>query len=95
VVFAAGVALAAAAGMVAAPVESVYPGIGDRILIISFVVVVIGGIGSIRGAFLGALLIGITDAFGKVFLPSFAGFMVYALMAAVLVIRPTGLFGRA
>jgi branched-chain amino acid transport system permease protein len=94
-VFAAGVALAAAAGMVAAPVESVYPGIGERILIISFVVVVIGGIGSIRGAFLGALLIGIADAFSKVFLPDFAGFMVYALMAAVLVVRPTGLFGRA
>jgi branched-chain amino acid transport system permease protein len=94
-VFAAGVALAAAAGMVAAPVESVYPGIGERILITSFVVIVIGGIGSIRGAFIGALLIGIADAFGKVFLPSFAGFMVYALMAAVLVLRPTGLFGRA
>lgn len=93
-VFAAGTALAAVAGMLAAPVESVYPGIGERILIISFVVVVIGGIGSIRGAFIGALLIGIADAFGKVFLPDFAGIMVYALMAAVLVARPAGLFGR-
>lgn len=93
-VFAAGTALAAVAGMLAAPVESVYPGIGERILIISFVVVVIGGIGSIRGAFIGALLIGVADAFGKVFLPDFAGIMVYALMAAVLVARPAGLFGR-
>jgi branched-chain amino acid transport system permease protein len=94
-VFAAGVALAAAAGIVAAPIESVYPGIGERVLITSFVVVVIGGIGSIRGAFVGALLIGLADAFGKVFLPQFASFMVYGLMAAVLIVRPGGLFGRA
>ncbi|MCC6946643.1 MAG: branched-chain amino acid ABC transporter permease [Bradyrhizobiaceae bacterium] len=94
-VFAAGVALAAAAGIVAAPIESVYPGIGERVLIISFVVVVIGGIGSIKGALVGALLIGLADAFGKVFLPQLASVVVYALMAAVLVTRPAGLFGRA
>jgi branched-chain amino acid transport system permease protein len=94
-VFAAGVALAAAAGMIAAPIESVYPGIGERVLIISFVVVVIGGIGSIRGAFAGALLIGLADAFGKVYLKEFAGVIVYAIMATVLVIRPGGLFGRS
>jgi branched-chain amino acid transport system permease protein len=93
-VFAAGVALAAAAGVIAAPVETVYPGIGERVLIISFVVVVIGGIGSIKGAFIGALLIGLADAFGKVFLPQFASVVVYALMAAVLIVRPGGLFGR-
>ncbi len=94
-VFAAGVALAAAAGAIAAPIDSVYPGIGEPILIISFVVVVIGGIGSIKGAFFGALLIGLADAFGKVFLPEFASVVVYALMAAVLVVSPGGLFGRA
>jgi branched-chain amino acid transport system permease protein len=94
-VFAAGVSLAAAAGIIAAPIDSVYPGIGEPVLIISFVVVVIGGIGSVRGAFIGALLIGLADAFGKVYLPQFAGMMVYALMAAVLVARPGGLFGRA
>ncbi len=94
-VFAGGVSLAAAAGMVAAPIESVYPGIGEHVLIISFVVVVIGGIGSVRGAFFGALLIGLADAFGKVFLPQAASFLVYALMAAVLVMRPGGLLGRA
>jgi branched-chain amino acid transport system permease protein len=93
-VFAAGVALAAAAGMLAAPIESAYPGIGDRVLIVSFVVVVIGGIGSIRGAFIGSLLIGLADAFGKVFLPHFSGIIIYALMALVLVVRPAGLFGR-
>ena len=94
-VFAAGVALAAAAGAIAAPIDSVYPGIGEPVLIISFVVVVIGGIGSIKGAFFGALLIGLADAFGKVFLPEFASAVVYALMAAVLVVSPGGLFGRA
>jgi len=95
VVFAAGVALAAFAGMIAAPVASVYPGMGNQILIVSFVVVVIGGIGSIKGAFLGSLLIGLADTFGQVLAPETAGMTVYMLMAAVLLWRPAGLFGRA
>ncbi|ABD86584.1 branched-chain amino acid ABC transporter permease [Rhodopseudomonas palustris] len=94
-VFATGVALAATAGMLAAPIESAYPGIGDRVLIVSFVVVVIGGIGSVRGALIGSLLIGLADAFGKVFLPQFSSIVIYALMALVLVARPAGLFGRS
>ncbi len=94
VVFAAGVALAATAGMIAAPVASVFPGMGNQILIISFVVVVIGGIGSIKGAFLGSLLIGLADTFGQVLAPEIAGMTVYMLMAAVLLWRPAGLFGR-
>jgi branched-chain amino acid transport system permease protein len=93
-VFALGVALAAFAGMIAAPVASVFPGMGNQILIISFVVVVIGGIGSIKGAFLGSLLIGLADTFGQVFAPQIAGMTVYMLMAAVLLWRPAGLFGR-
>src|ERR1700733_8559664 len=92
-VFALGVALAAFAGMIAVPVASVFPGMGNQILIISFVVVVIGGIGSIKGAFLGSLLIGVADTFGQVFAPQLAGMTVYVLMAAVLVWRPAGLFG--
>ena len=91
-VFAAGVALAALAGMIAAPVSSVYPGMGSQVLIISFVVVVIGGIGSIRGAFVAALLVGVVDTFGKVLFPAAAGLMVYLLMAAVLLWKPEGLF---
>jgi len=91
-VFAAGTALAAFAGMISAPLSSVYPGIGDSVLIISFVVVVIGGIGSIKGAFLGALMVGLTATFGTVFLPELSGAVVYALMAAVLLWRPRGLF---
>jgi len=91
-VFAFGVALAAFAGMIAAPVSSVFPGMGNQILIICFVVVVIGGIGSIKGAMVAALLIGIADTLGKVLLPEYSGMAVYLLMAAVLIWRPQGLF---
>jgi branched-chain amino acid transport system permease protein len=92
VVFAAGVAIAVFAGMVAAPVSSVYPGMGNTVLIICFVVVVIGGIGSIRGALLAALLIGVVDTFGKVLLPQASGVLVYVLMALILLWKPDGLF---
>jgi branched-chain amino acid transport system permease protein len=91
-VFASGVAIAAFAGMIAAPVTSVYPGMGQSILIICFVVVVIGGIGSIRGALIASLLIGFVDTFGKVLLPNVAGVLVYVLMAAILLWKPSGLF---
>ena len=92
VVFAAGVALAVLAGMIAAPVSSVYPGMGAQVLIVCFVVVVIGGIGSVRGAFLAALLVGIVDTFGKVLFPQAAGVAIYLLMAAILLWKPEGLF---
>jgi len=92
VVFAAGVAIAALAGLVAAPVSSVYPGMGNQVLIICFVVVVIGGIGSIKGALVAALLIGVVDTFGKVFLPQVSGVLVYLLMAVILLWKPDGLF---
>ncbi len=92
VVFAAGVAIAVLAGMVAAPVSSVYPGMGSTVLIICFVVVVIGGIGSIRGVLFASLLIGLVDTFGKVLLPSAAGVLVYVLMALILIWKPDGLF---
>ncbi|CAA7617057.1 Branched-chain amino acid ABC-type transport system [Candidatus Terasakiella magnetica] len=92
VVFAAGAALAGLAGAISAPITSVAPGMGDSILILCFVVVVIGGVGSVKGAFLGALLIGLADTFGKVFAPDFASFTVYGVMAAVLLWKPRGLF---
>ncbi|WP_312450234.1 branched-chain amino acid ABC transporter permease [Stutzerimonas nitrititolerans] len=91
-VFAAGTALTALAGMVAAPVSSVYPGMGNQILIIAFVVVVIGGLGSIRGAFLAALLVGLTATWGTVLVPEYAGMAIYLLMAIVLLFKPRGLF---
>jgi branched-chain amino acid transport system permease protein len=93
ILFSAGTALAGFAGMLAAPLTTVYPGMGEGVLILSFVVVVIGGIGSIKGAFAGALLVGLADTFGKVLLPGFASAMVYAVMAAVLLWRPRGLLG--
>ena len=94
VVFALGVAMAALAGMLAAPISSVAPNMGGQVLILSFVVVVVGGIGSVWGALIGALLIGFADTFGKVILPDFAGVMVYLVMAAVLLWRPEGLLGK-
>jgi branched-chain amino acid transport system permease protein len=94
VIFSLGATLAAFSGMISAPVSSVYPGMGEHILIISFVVVVIGGIGSVTGAFVGAMLIGLADTFGRVLVPQLSGIVVYALMAIVLLWRPQGLFGR-
>ena len=102
-VFAFGVALAALAGMVSAPVSSVFPGMGGQVLIVSFVVVVIGGIGSVKGALVAAILIGLVDTFGKVttleiagfrVLPDLAGMAMYLLMAGVLLWRPEGIFGK-
>lgn len=92
IVFAMGVGLAAVAGMIAAPISSVYPNMGSQVLIMCFVVVVIGGIGSVRGALISALLVGLVDTFGKVLLPQVSGMLVYALMAAVLLWKPEGLF---
>ncbi|MCK9988110.1 MAG: branched-chain amino acid transport system permease protein [Azoarcus sp.] len=94
IVFGLGVTLAAFAGMLAAPVSSVYPGMGNQVLIICFVVVVIGGVGSVWGALVAALLIGLADTFGKVIAPDYAGLAVYVLMAAVLLWRPEGIFRR-
>jgi len=94
IVFAGGVALAALAGMIAAPLSSVYPGMGSSVLIICFVVVVIGGIGSITGALIASLLVGFVDTFGKVFYAEYSGIGVYLLMAIILIWRPEGLMKR-
>jgi branched-chain amino acid transport system permease protein len=93
IVFSVGAALTALAGMLAAPINSVYPGMGENILIISFVVVVIGGIGSIKGALIGSMVIGLADTFGRVMVPEASSMVVYALMAAILLWRPSGLYG--
>jgi branched-chain amino acid transport system permease protein len=93
-VFAVGTALALIAGALAAPLYSVYPNMGDGFLIISFVVVVIGGLGSVSGAFWSALIIGLVDTLGKAYTPRVAGLAVYVLMAIALIWRPSGLFGQ-
>jgi branched-chain amino acid transport system permease protein len=93
-VFAFGTALAAFAGMIAAPLSSVFPGMGNQILIICFVVVVIGGIGSINGALIASLAIGFADTLGKVLAPEYSGIAVYLLMAIILLWRPQGLANK-
>jgi branched-chain amino acid transport system permease protein len=108
-VFAIGTALALIAGVLAAPLYSVYPNMGDGFLIISFVVVVIGGLGSVSGAFWSAIMIGLVDTLGKAYAPKLAGLLggwpgtavtalaamsVYLLMVVVLLVRPSGLFGQ-
>jgi branched-chain amino acid transport system permease protein len=110
-VFAFGAMLAGFAGALVAPVLSVDPGMGESVLILTFVVIVIGGIGSVKGAFIAAILVGLVDTLGRTFGPiwlqmvmdpsaasqtgrTLAPMLVYILMAVVLSIRPTGLFGR-
>ena len=91
IVFCLGCGLAGLAGVIAAPVLSVYPGMDMSILVLTLIVVVIGGPGSLKGAALGAFLIGMFETFGQVFLPALASVIIYALMAVVLLVRPGGL----
>ncbi len=111
-VFGLGAALAGFAGLMQAPILTVQIGMGENILILAFVVIVIGGIGSIRGAFVAALIVGLIDTLGRAFLPdmlravlstnaaltlapALSSMSIYMLMAAILVIRPEGLFPAA
>jgi branched-chain amino acid transport system permease protein len=93
-VFGIGAMLAGAAGALAAPVRSLTPGMGFSILIESFIVTVIGGMGSIGGALVAALLLGLTRAFGSIGFPLFVDGVMFLIMALVLVFRPSGLFGK-
>jgi branched-chain amino acid transport system permease protein len=92
-IFGAGVALAALGGVAAGPIFGMYPGEDAEILIPAFIVIVVGGMGSLRGAFIGSLLIGEADTFGKAYVPELALFLIYLVMAVVLLARPQGLFG--
>jgi branched-chain amino acid transport system permease protein len=94
-VFALGALLAGLAGVVGGAYLSLYPGADTEILTYSLVVVVIGGLGSLRGAILGSLLVGLIYDFGQSLVPDLAYFVVFAPMALVLIVRPQGLFGRA
>jgi len=89
-----GAALAAFAGVVGGPINYVTPGVGDYVLLLALIVVVIGGLGSITGAFVGAIIIGQVQDLGSDLLPETASFALFGAMAIVLVVRPTGLFGR-
>jgi branched-chain amino acid transport system permease protein len=92
-VFMLGAWLAGLGGALSIPVRSISPGMGELIIIEAFVVVVLGGLGSLRGAFLGSVVIGLLHAYGIVFLPVFELALAYLGMAAVLIVRPWGLFG--
>jgi branched-chain amino acid transport system permease protein len=94
-VFALGAMLAATAGVVAGGFVGVYPGADFEILPYAFVVVIVGGMGSLKGALLGSLVVGLLDNFGKALFPELSHFTLFAPMAAILAVRPTGLFGRA
>jgi branched-chain amino acid transport system permease protein len=92
-VFAFGAALAAFGGIIGGPLLGVYPGADFEILLLAFVVVIVGGLGSLKGAFVGGLLVGLLDNFGKALFPQFALFTIFAPMALILAVRPSGLFG--
>jgi branched-chain amino acid transport system permease protein len=93
-VFALGAFLAALGGVMGGPIVGVYPGADFEVMLLAFVVVIIGGLGSLKGALVGGLVVGLLDNFGKVFFPEFALFTIFAPMALILAVRPAGLFGR-
>lgn len=93
-VFALGAAFAAAAGVLGGPLMGLYPGADLDVLLLAMVVVIVGGLGSLKGAFVGALVVGLLDTFGRVFLPELSLFAIFAPMAVILLVRPGGLLGR-
>jgi branched-chain amino acid transport system permease protein len=94
-VFAAGAGLAAFGGVIGGPILGGYPGMDFDLLPLAFVVVIIGGMGSLRGALIGAIAVGMIDNFGKALVPELSYFTLFAPMVIVLAIKPTGLYGRA
>ncbi len=94
-VFAFGAGLAALSGVIAGPFLSLAPGMDAEQLILSLIVVVVGGMGTLKGAFWGSIVVGLADTFGKIYVPDFSLMVIFAIMAAILLFRPNGLFGRA
>ena len=93
-VFAFGTALGGLSGVIAGPIQSAYPAMGAGILIPALIVVVVGGLGSLKGSLAGSLIIGQAETFGKAWLPDSAMLIIYVVMALVVLLRPQGLFGR-
>jgi branched-chain amino acid transport system permease protein len=93
-IFALGAFLAALGGVIGGAFIGVYPGMDFEILPMAFAVIIIGGLGSLRGAFVGSLIVGLVDNFGKALFPQVSYFTLYAPMAIILAVKPTGLFGR-
>jgi len=93
-VFALGAGLAGLSGVIAGPIQSAYPAMGSEILVKTLIVVVVGGLGSLKGSLAGSLIIGQAETFGKAWLPGAAMMIIYVVMALVVLLRPQGLFGR-
>jgi len=92
--FALGCGLAGLAGITVAPILGVEPGMDMEVLVLTLIVVVVGGPGSLKGALIGSLLIGFVDSYGKVYIPEIAQIIIYAVMAVTLLLKPNGLYGR-
>jgi branched-chain amino acid transport system permease protein len=92
--FSLGCGLAGLAGITVAPILGVEPGMDMEVLVLTLIVVVVGGPGSLKGALIGALLIGFVDSFGKVYIPQLAQIIIYAVMALTLLLKPDGLYKR-
>lgn len=93
-IFALGAFLAALGGVIGGPIIGAYPGLDFEILVLALAVVVVGGLGTLKGALLGSLLIGFAETFGKAFFPDFAMFTIYVTMALILILKPSGLLGK-
>jgi branched-chain amino acid transport system permease protein len=93
-VFLFGAALAGFAGIMGTPILGAFPSMGDALLLLTLMVVVVGGTGFIQGTMLGALIIGLLDTFGKAYVPSVALFTSYVIFIVVLLVRPSGIIGR-
>jgi len=93
--FGCGVALAALAGVLAAPTTNVQPSMGDSIIIYTFAIVVIGGLGSVLGSIVAGFALGVLQALGSVFYAPISTTLIFIVMVIVIVLRPAGLFGRA
>jgi branched-chain amino acid transport system permease protein len=94
IVFAIGGLLAGMGGVVAGPVLGLYPGMEFEVLILSLVILVVGGLGSISGTLLASVIVGVVESIGKVMFPQLSSVLIFALMALVLIVKPTGLLGR-
>lgn len=95
IVFSAGALLAGLGGLLGGPITAAYPGLDGELTPLAFAVVIVGGMGSLQGALVGSMLIGLVNAFGKAMFPEFSYFTIFVPVALIMAVRPQGLFGRA
>jgi branched-chain amino acid transport system permease protein len=90
-----GAFLAGVGGVLGSPILGIYPGLDVKVLVFALIVVIVGGVGSVEGAFVGSLIIGLVDTFGRMLFPGLALFSIYFALVVILVFRPTGILGKA